>query len=248
MNQIFNVKINKIDNFDLIKSIEDKCLNEIPLTKEEVDYLLNYVCYSVRKKLADSKSADINEYDYANQCDKAQAMIYYYLEKIGVSCKPMQTNGIIKDCLGHSFIIAFVNQDDTIIPYIIDPTYNQFFKEDKCTSDNLQVINNIVVKTPYPGYFILDETEKNQEIIKKFLKNGFMELTEDNVRIYGDSFYKTQVGVSKDILEMKTMPGSIYIKSFLKSDFKLSHSEEDLIQKNLYLDVLDKNEFKIKNV
>ena len=47
MNQVFDVKINIMDtaDLDIINSIEEKCFNGESLSRNELDYYLNYIIY-----------------------------------------------------------------------------------------------------------------------------------------------------------------------------------------------------------
>lgn len=231
MNQVFDVKISVMENVDLdiIANIEYKCFNGEKLSQNEVDYYLNYVVYQTRKILALNRQKDINSYNFNFMCDLAQSIIARYFEKLKISYKPVETGkAITSDILGHSFLIADFNLDDENKSYIIDPTYNQFFDVSKCAENNFKVINGIVVKTPDLGYFALRADDNVQSVVKKLLKAGYIELTENNAKVYGDLFYKTKTGSVNYFNSDLEMAGSVYIKSFKKSLFKLSYTEEEL--------------------
>lgn len=214
-----------------ISEIESKCFNKEVLTHEEIIDFLDYVIYEVRDKLSLFKGKNTYNYDFSFMCDTAQAMIVRYFEKMNINCKGVSTlKAIDENVLGHNFVIASFLTDDGNEDYIIDPTYIQFFDEDKCSKDNFKVINRILVKTPYPGYFVKD----NQDILA-FLKKGYMFLNDKNAKMYGDSFYKTKTGVVNVLNSDLSMPGQIYIKGFKKSDCEITYTEEELKKLNLAL-------------
>ena len=249
MDQIFDVKINIMDNVDLdiINSIEEKCFKGESLSQNELDYYLNYVVYQTREILALNKNKELNDYSFDFMCDTAQSIIARYFDKLHISYKPVETGkAITNDILGHSFLLADFTVDDEFKTYILDPTYNQFFDVDKCSENNFKIINGIVVKTPDLGYFALKESENNQNVIKNLIRCGYMELTEENAKIYGDLFYKTKTGNINYFNSNLEMSGGIYIKGFRNSDAHLTYTDNELLEMSLCLEPIYKDNFKLK--
>lgn len=249
MDQIFDVKINIMDNVDLdiINSIEEKCFKGEGLSQNELDYYLNYVVYQTREILALNKNKELNDYSFDFMCDTAQSIIARYFDKLNISYKPVETGkAITNDILGHSFLLADFTVDGEVKTYILDPTYNQFFDVDKCSENNFKIINGIVVQTPDLGYFALKSDENSQNVVKNLMRCGYMELTEANAKIYGDLFYKTKVGSINYFNTKLEISGSIYIKSFKKSEARLTYNEEMLDELGMSLNPIYKNNFKTK--
>ena len=247
MNQVFNVKINVMDNvdMDIINDIEEKCFNNESLTQNEVDYYLNYIVYQTRVLLSSKKNKDVNNYSFNFMCDTAQSMIARYFDRLNINYNPVQTQkAISSDILGHSFLVADFLVNNEIKSYIIDPSYNQFFSVNGCMENNFKVVNGILVKTPDLGYFALKSDENVQNVIKKLLRCGFMELDEDNAKVYGDLFYKTKTGSVNYFNSNLEMSGSIYIKAFKKCYDKLTYTSEDLDEMGLSLYDFKKNSIK----
>lgn len=238
MIQIFDIDINIMDNvdMDIIKMIEEKCRNGESLTNDEALYFLSYVSYKTRELISLSKKVDIASYNFSGDCTNAQSMLGYYFTDLGLKNIPVQTNRIFFNVLQHSFIIVYILQNNELVSYIVDPTYNQFFDVDKCLTSQFVYSNNRVIKTPDPGYFVLMESEENQKIIKKFLKYGFMEFNRNNSKVYGDSFYYTQIGLLKNEYDILSSLNSLYMKFFLNSNIELSKSRDDLIRNGLLLE------------
>lgn len=210
-------------NYEIIESIEDKIKNSDSITEEETNYLLDYICYETRCKLTNDLENDSFEF----KCDLAQSIICYYLDELGIKYNACMTQkAITNDIVGHSFVISELNNK----LYLIDPTYRQFFKEEDNQENNYLEIQNMIVKTPNPGYFIKEEDKKH---IIPFLKSGYIVLDENTARIYGDSFYNTKTGYTDK--NYKSINGNIYINSFLKGNETLSKSREELSNDNLLI-------------
>lgn len=208
----------------VISELEEKVKSNVPLTEEEINLLLDYVCYETRCKFTN----DFDNFSFKFKCDKAQAIISHYLQELNVLVNPCMTQNVITSSIeGHSFLIARFNVNGIVTPYLIDPTYRQFFTGE---NNDYLTINNMIIRTPQPGYFIKKEDEK--EVIK-LLTDGYHLLDENMARIYGDSFYNTKTGYTTK--EYKTMNGNIYMNSFLKGHEALSKTKEELENENLIL-------------
>lgn len=218
------VKYEEIDEI-LMGELENKIKDNIPLTEEEINYFLDILVYLIRYKINESMD------NFENGCDLAQDIGYYYLSKLNCLVVPAMTQNVITtDITGHSFLVAKFNiAGRGMINYLIDPTYIQFFKKSECTKQKYFVslkYPNVVLITPPPGYFIKSEDEG---IVSYLLDHGHIELTENNARIYGDSFYNTKVGVPFTTLSYQSIPGKVYINAFLDAKEPLSKTEEELI-------------------
>lgn len=249
MNQIFNIKINIMENvnLDIIEDIENKLFNKESLSANELDYFLSYVTYKTRYLIVNYKKENIENYGYNFMCDTAQSMIARYFDELNVVYKPVETQkAITSDILGHSFLTASFMVEGEFRHYIIDPTYNQFFDINKCSENNFKVINGVVLKTPDLGYFALKSDDNVQAVVKTLLRQGYIEETLENTKVYGDLFYKTKTGSVNYFNANLEMPGMVYAKGFEKSDFKLTYSLEDLKKMGLFLEPMLKNNFNLK--
>ena len=200
-----------------IKEIEKKVESNTPLSIEEVNLFLDNICYLTRCKF----TSDFENYSFEFKCDTAQAIITHYLNDLGVETHPCMTQNVItNDIVGHSFLVARLNVMGMLIPYLIDPTYRQFFTDDK--KDYL-TNNGMILRTPDPGYFIKDE---DKEEVERLLIDGYHILDENMARIYGDSFYNTKTGYTTK--DYKSINGNIYLNSFTKGHEPLSKTKEEL--------------------
>lgn len=208
----------------IIEILEKKVLSKEPLTEEEINIFLDYICYETRCKF----TSDINNFSFQFKCDKAQAIITHYLNSLKVEVHPCMTQNVItEDIEGHSFLIAIFNVNGINTPYLVDPTYRQFFIDDK---KDYILYNSKILRTPSPGYFIKEEDKTE---IQKLLINGYHLLDENIARIYGDSFYNTKTGYKRR--EFQSISGNIYINSFIKGHEPLSTSPEELENEGLSL-------------
>lgn len=244
MRTIFNTKpIVKTNDEDKICLIQNKILTNQRLSLEEIDEFLSYVCDSVRMKLAKKNNASLEKYDYLYQCDRAQAMIGRYFEQLNLPYKSPQTNmDISLEVLGHNFIVCFINDE----VFLLDPTYNQFFDESKCTKENFKIENGMISKTADPGFFVALEKEEDQEMVCDFLEKGYGLLTEDLARVYGNSFYGTKALIPIKEFDIKGYSGPFYIKRFITSQGRLTTSYETLEKEGLNIGIFAKKESKIR--
>lgn len=217
-------------NYNYLSDIEYKIKNKISLTNEELNNFLNTIIYLTRYKI----DPNLNNYDY--KCDLAQSILYYYLKKLDCNIHPLSTqNSITSNITGHSFITLELLVNNKLTHYLLDPTYIQFFKHDKCTKNNYYIhpsYKDYILLTPDPGYFIQDNMKEQAKFL---LNHGYIELTEPTAQMYGDSFYNTKTGPNTNNLKYQSIPGFIYLNSFTKNSTTLSKTEEELINQELYI-------------
>lgn len=230
MNYIINFNPININDSNVIyyAEIENKIINKESLSQKEVNDFLDVISYIVRSKI----NPNLDNYD--NKCDLAISILYHYLKKLNCSAFSAVTQkSITNSIVGHNFLTLQLFVDGKIKNYLIDPTYIQFFKKDKCTIDNYYIspmYKDIVLLTPDPGFFIKEEMKEHCTFL---LNHGYIELTEENARMYGDSFYNTKTGVSYSNKTYQTIPGSVYINAFMKGSQPVSKTEEELEKVNL---------------
>lgn len=224
----FNPYINNDIDLSYLETIEKKIQNKISLTTKETNDFLSTIIYLARYKI----NPNLDNYD--NKCDLAQSILYYYFNNLGCNIHPLTTqNTIVSNIIGHSFLTLELKVNDKIQTYLIDPTYIQFFRKEKCNKDNYYISPkhpDYILLTPDPGYFIKEEMKENASFL---LTYGYIPLTEVTAQMYGDSFYNTKTGTNPINLKYQTIPGYVYINAFTKGNEQLSKTEEELINKNL---------------
>lgn len=220
-------------NYAYIKEIEERIKSKFSLSNEEIIIFLDSVCYSVRNNVNEK----MDNFDY--KCDLFQSILYYYFKDLNCEVIPCMTQNVItNDIVGHSFLIVKIFVNEEYRYYLLDPSYIQFFNKEKCQTSKYFINPNYphqILLTPDPGFFIKDD---KIEIATYLCNHGYIILNEDTAQMYGDSFFNTKVGVQR--IDYQSIPGSIYVKSFLRGNEKLSKNEEEL--KELGLVVFKKNE------
>lgn len=226
MEYIINFEPYKEDSIDIeyYSGIEKRVSNSESITQNEVEDYLRMLNYLTRKKI----NQNMDNFDY--KCDLAQSILCDYLHKVGCKYSACATHmAIVPGVVGHSFTTVEINVEGEEKLFLLDPTYIQFFKKEKCQHSNYitsPLIPNKVLITPDPGYFIKEE---DKDPIEFLLKYGYIELTPEYARIYGDSFYNTKPGENLQNIEFKSLPGIAYINAFSKSTEVPSKNETELI-------------------
>lgn len=211
------------------------------LTDIEIKALLDYVINKAREILATVFNIDIVNDPLTNKCDLMQAMVGYALEKMGADVKIIETQKTISsEVEGHSFlIVGFPSQNNGNVVekfYLVDPTYRQFFLNENCSDSKYLIKDKMILIAPHPGYYYLYNKEM-MPIAEKIISDGYIELTSDSAKAYGDSFYVTHRGYKNNFDQDRktTIMGDIYTKAFLKGKSKYSISEEDLSKNGLQI-------------
>lgn len=154
-------------------------INYTGLTEHEVQLLLEWVINQARKILAKSFGAtNIDDLDLQGLCRVAQTIIYKITINIGLNPKCLTLSNILDNYDGEDHklnIIVFPMTNGISKTYLLDVTYKQFLSEDY-TPQVIKYWNNDLGK---------------KEILTTLLKNGFLELTVENAKLYADSFWFT---------------------------------------------------------
>lgn len=230
MNYIIEFKpyTNNDTNLPYLENIEKKIQNKISITNQEIFDFLNTIIYLTRYKI------NYNLDNYDNKCDLAQSILYYYFNNLGCNVHPLTTqNTITNNIVGHSFLTLELQVDNKSQFYLIDPTYIQFFRKEKCNKDNYYIspkYPDYILLTPDPGFFIKEEMKEQASFL---LNHRYILLNEATAQMYGDSFYNTKTGTNPTNLKYQTIPGFVYLNAFTKGHVKLSNKEEELIAKNI---------------
>ena len=219
-------------NYDELNKLETKIKDKESLSLKDANYFLDHLNYMARELI----NPDMN--NFRNKCDLAQSILYYYFKSLGCAVVPVQTQrAITHDIVGHNFLVVEIIIDGVPTVFLVDPTYIQFFDEDRCQMSNFYIsplAPDKILITPDPGFFI---RESQKEMAKYLVDHGYSLLTNEVARMYGDSFFNTKVGVSLSNWQFQTMSGNIYISAFMKGDFPLSRTEESLRQDGMLLNL-----------
>ena len=217
------------DNNDL-SNIEERISKNQSITENEADEYLRDLIYRVRKII----NPNMDNFDM--KCNLAQSILGHYFDEINCKYAPCATHHEITTQIdGHSFVVVTLNVEGQTKNYLVDPTYIQFFHQDKCNSSAYFIspmYPDKVLLTPDAGFFIQQE---DKEPVDFLLRYGYIELTDEYARIYGDSFLNTKTGTDPQRLTYQSMPGGIYINSFLKGNEVLVPTKDELKKDNKLL-------------
>ena len=221
----------KYNNY-LINNIENKIINNEALNEEEVNTILDYICYETRLKI----SNDLKNDTFENKDLLASSIIYNYFKELNVAIHTCNTRNILGEHIkNNNFLIVEILCDlygqNYYIPYLIDPTYRQFFTKEKCNIDYQIIKHNTVIRKPDPGYYI---TSCDDEMISLLLSDGYSLFDPDLALVYGNSFLKTKTNCPISLNNGE--------KSFNLFDLFIKGSKCKLFQK----DYLEKNNLIIK--
>jgi hypothetical protein len=186
-------------------------------TVQTVEEKLQLAISIAFRNLSSIVNLDIQKYPLTNKCDLVRNELGEILNNWQMNVTFLETQEILgDDVIGHSILL--VTDYNTGKKYLADPTYSQFFLKDKCSKANLFIKNEMVLLAPDPGYYYLNNPDKIW-FAKSLLENGYFELTEKNIKIYFDSFYKTRRGRSA-YNDLSTTPieisGNMYL-NFLEN-------------------------------
>jgi len=187
-----------------IASIEEKLMNILEdnirnkrlingLREEEADKLLEWVIQNTRQQLNDD--GNISKNSLLGYCGIAQSIIVATLK--GMALRPNISNvnpTITRKGYRHAFVtVAIPVKRDSNIKnklYLIDATYRQFFLRDEVTTFHGEYIKDKKYGNkvaPLAGYWAI-KMPNGIKFSEELLSKGFIELTEENAKIYGDSF------------------------------------------------------------
>lgn len=160
------------------------------LTQEEAEELLKFINCNARKKLAKKTWRDLDS-DFEGFCGTSQVISMGLYKEMGLSvkyCNARNFDGTNRRA-SHAFGIVYIPIGNEIKPYLIDLTFKQFCTCEKCDVEryNEKSLPYGIPAAPHPGYF-LNQTEEGRSIIEQLLGVGFVQLTPEVAKLYGDSF------------------------------------------------------------
>lgn len=147
--------------------------------------ILESIISDVRSKLGNIKNTAL-----INKCDYATELLCDEFDKYKIDYSIKETHKLISnDVMGHMFMIVYIEDKN----YIVDLTYLQFFLKNRCNKDMYKEKDGLTYMAPDPGYYYVEHKDK-LGVAKSILEDGYMELNEDNIKTYLDSFYETRRG------------------------------------------------------
>ena len=178
---IFELKNQKTEfDYNYLCDIEQK-INKHELNEKEQLYLLKWIISRIQKFLP------TNDPTYSLLCGEAADLASLLLKSLNIDYFQINIKEILKEKLNvHAITILDFNSKNIESKYILDPTFRQFLIKEECIYETLKIPNSYKLGT-YPGYF-LSLTKEGIEFATSLLNNGFFKITDENLKIYFDSF------------------------------------------------------------
>ena len=197
---ILNTNINYKPSLETPTEIIEKLKNNQnkSLTIKEANSLLTWVVNRTWKNLS-HLGIDITCNSLNGFCEIAQVCSLYILESLGLKVTKNNAESSFDYKFHHVFgtVTIPIDNNGTITNqiFLIDPTYKQFFTTVRCNHGRYYAKeeNTGLIVAPDPGYFM--KTEKEIEISKSIIENGYILLTEEVAKIYGDGFKKASISL-----------------------------------------------------
>ncbi len=200
--QIELMKVASIEE-KLRRALESNANSEVlkaGISEEEAKSLLEWVVQNAREGFMvqpeEYKYREFNifEESLSGCCGLGQGITAYTLINMGLSPDVVNVSQVMEKRCGHSLLIVDIPiQQENIAQnksYLVDTTFRQFFTRDESTNSRREYIKdkrfgNRVASQP--GYWML-QMKNGEELARQILESGFVELTEENAKMYGDCF------------------------------------------------------------
>lgn len=163
------------------------------ITEQEAEEILKWTVQNARNELA--KKGDIQKESLLGFCGLGQAITAQTLRNMGLNPNVCNVKPTIGENLGrHAFVsinIPIKTQEKVEEKmYLVDTTFKQFFLRDEVTNSRGEFIKDKKFGNkvaPIAGYWLL-RMQGGKELAEEILSKGYVELTEENAKLYGDSF------------------------------------------------------------
>lgn len=220
----------KVDDDSLIQvteHINNGC--EDGLNESEIQTLLDWTVENTRQNIEKYIGRDITNDDLMGLCGFAQTSslepLENYFKVTYNSTTDFNTPEMIYvlNDLRHAFgTITFpLKTKNGVVDkqYLVDVTFRQFFHRIMCENPTYSLTGTYVMD---PGFFLCNRMRKTKESVElatQILKKGYIELTDENLKMYIDSFiYSSIYRISQDYLhEMRKLDIDFYRKRLRKS-------------------------------
>lgn len=196
-----DIELMKVANIEeklqqVLKANEKEGYLQRGIEEKEALLLLEWTVQNARKGLV-KEGEDIRKKSFSGYCGLGQGITATALRNMGLSPYVVNANPTLsKEGGRHAFVavnIPLIGENRSINNkmYLVDTTFKQFYLRDEITNEYGDYIEDKKFGNrvaPIPGYWLLKMGKKGEEFSKKLLSEGFIELTEENAKMYGDSF------------------------------------------------------------
>lgn len=179
----------------LQENLEKGCIVK-GITEDEAKKIIEWVIQRDRQLLTSCLGENLDDFSLVGCCRLSQEIVDNLLTNIGLTPRYLTIGDTIENYDGdeHGFstvAIPIINESEKIEEknILIDVTYRQFFLTEGYPSVERFIkderFGNKVA--PLPGYWCIN-LPGGLDFAKTLLRNGYIELTPENAKLYGDSF------------------------------------------------------------
>ena len=220
--------------------------NDVGIEEEDANNILKWSVLNARKEY--SKNYNLLEGSLRGFCGYGQALSLIPLQDLGLDITINNVGEAFSISKRHAFgtVIFPINTIDgngkkVVInkQYLVDTTCRQFFNVAECNLGAYYCGDSRFQGqiSPAPGYFMI-QSDKGKSLATELLRDGYISLTEENAKIYGDSFVASTYGLNKIHLlkgKFDTTKGRDYIVDILskQEDFDYTLEEFNSLGVNL---------------
>lgn len=215
--------------------IENHTLNE-GMSLEEARTLLQCVVYNTRKNL-ELDGHPFETDSLIGCCGFCQSSSLFPLEELGFSTTVNNVGNFPNCYCRHAFgtVRLPIKEEEGVYfkSFLIDCSYQQFFlirncNEGKYLKDGL---HSGSIASPDAGYFMMQD-EKCCRFARELLENGFVELTEENAKMYATGFILSSYNLEDfdiGIDTVKNLKGSDVIDVIYHNQVEHDYDREEFV-------------------
>lgn len=216
------------------------------IQKKEAESLLEWTVQNARKEFTKDTEEKLEDKSLQGWCGFGQGVTATTLKNMGLSPYIINANpALSKQAYRHAFVVVTIpiEKEDKVEEklYLIDTTFKQFFLRDEVSNPHGDYIKDRRFGNKVAGlegYWML-QMKNGKQFATELLENGFIELTEENAKMYGDSFAltgkirknPTKVPTKKELLT--GIEGKEYIQNITSEQMqeKIGYDDKELEEK-----------------
>lgn len=175
-----------------VAAIQDFYEKNCYIKEEDIPTFLNWLTFAARTNITHPLDSPL-ESSFAGKCAIAQAFYNKILDKIKIPVMNFNIGNLLKTAPIHEVTCISIpttrKNQKTTKTFLLDPTFRQFCLTEENRFERYFEEPRWAVRmaTPHPGYFF-NLTEKSKAFANQLIKDGYFELTEENLKTYLDPF------------------------------------------------------------
>lgn len=175
-----------------VAAIQDFYEKKGYIKEQDIPTFLNWLTFAARINVTNPLDSPL-ESSFVGSCALAQAFYNKILNKMKISVMNINIGDILKTNPIHEVtcinIPTKINNQRTTKLFLLDPTFRQFCltEENRFERYFEEPRWSVRMSTPHPGYFF-NLTEQGKKFANQLIRDGYFELTEENLKTYLDPF------------------------------------------------------------